>query len=41
LYRDGRIRLERVDAPETETPRDQESALMVHDNPRHFVAFLE
>lgn len=41
LFRDGRIRLERVEDPATESPSDQEAALMVHDNPRHFVAFLD
>jgi hypothetical protein len=41
LYRDGRVRFDRVDESKAETRSDQESALMVHDNPRHFVAFLE
>jgi hypothetical protein len=41
LYRDGRLRLERVEDPAAETPADQEAALMVYDNPRHFVAFLD
>ena len=41
MYRDGRVRFDRLDEATEETPRDQEAALLVHDNPRHYVTLVE